>query len=114
MKTIFLPTNIFNACSLTGAYLMLSISSNAQTTVPTPGTQLKKFRTNLYAVNTSADLLDATIIQYSSDGNNAVDRNDATKMASIAAGTHLGMLRDGKNLIIERRQSVIVKDTIFY
>ena len=114
MKRIFLPTNMVRTCSLTPAYLALSICSYAQTTVPPVITQLKKLRTNIYAVNTSTNLLDATLVQFSSDGNNGVDRNDAMKIASIVAGTHLGMLRDGKNLIIERRQSVIVKDTIFY
>src|SRR5688500_11948735 len=74
----------------------------------------QQLRTNLYEVTLSKNLLDATITQYSDVGNNAVDRNDAMKIVSITAATRLGMLRDNINLIIERRKSITVNDTIFY
>jgi hypothetical protein len=79
-----------------------------------PVTQDQKLRTNLYAVNTTSDLLDATLVRYTDDGNNAVDGKDAMKIPAIGGGTYLGMLRDGKNLVIERRQTITVNDTIFY
>ncbi len=79
-----------------------------------PVEQMQELRTNLYAVNTSANLLDAALTQFSDDGNNAVDGDDATKISAISGGTYLGMLRDGKNLVIERRKTITVNDTIFY
>lgn len=86
----------------------------ANSMIFSPVTQTQQLRTNLYVVNTSTDLLDATLTQYSSDGNNAIDGKDAMKIPAIGAGTYLSMLRDGKNLIIERRQSITTNDTIFY
>lgn len=86
----------------------------ANSMIFSPVTQPQQLRTNLYVVNTSTDLLDATLTQYSGDGNNAVDGKDAMKIPAIGAGTYLGMLRDGKNLIIERRQTITTNDTIFY
>ncbi len=79
-----------------------------------PVEQKQELRTNLYTVNTSASLLDAALTQFSDDGNNAVDGDDATKISAISGGTYLGMLRDGKNLVIERRKTITANDTIFY
>jgi hypothetical protein len=79
-----------------------------------PVTQGQQLRTNLYAVSTSTPLLDATLTQFTNDGNNAVDMKDAKKIPGMSGGTQLGMLREGKNLIIERRKSIAVNDTIFY
>lgn len=79
-----------------------------------PVIQSHQLRTNLYTVDTTNNLLDATLTQFSDDGNNAVDGKDAMKIPAISSGTWLGMLRDGKNLVIERRQSINANDTIFY
>jgi hypothetical protein len=73
-----------------------------------------QLRTNLYAVNTDKTLLDGTLNQFSINGNNAVDGKDALKIPNIAAGTYMGIMRDGRNLTIERRQLINMDDTIFY
>jgi ligand-binding SRPBCC domain-containing protein len=73
-----------------------------------------QLRTNLYVVNTDKTLLDGTLNQFSINGNNSIDQQDAIKIQNIAAGTYMGLSRDGRNLIIERRQLINLDDTIFY
>lgn len=79
-----------------------------------PVMRTTQLRTNLYAVSTTAAFLDATLNQFTTDGNNAIDGKDAMKLGSIAGGTSMGIAREGKNLIIERRQLLNKFDTIFY
>jgi len=107
-KYSFLTTSMIAAIF----FVALSLPSFAQS-ILSPVTTMQQLKTNLYEVAT-LNLLDATLTQYSIDGNNGIDRNDAVKIPSIGAATHLGMFRHGRNLIIERRQSIIVNDTIFY
>lgn len=88
--------------------------ANSNSMIFSPVIQSHQLRTNLYAVDTTNNLLDATLTQFSDGGNNAVDGKDAMKIPAISSGTWLGMLRDGKNLVIERRQTINANDTIFY
>jgi hypothetical protein len=53
---------------------------------------------NLYGINESND----------------VDGRDAIKISSVAGGVTLSLLRDGKDLVIERRQLINKEDTIFF
>lgn len=76
--------------------------------------QIKQFRNNLYIIdpNGNAILMDGTLSLYSNDYSNDVDRLDARKMFN--PGENIGIQRDNKVLIIERRKDIEVSDTIFF
>src|SRR4029078_4554383 len=76
--------------------------------------QNSQLRTNLYLVNTSKILLDGTLNNFSSNGKNEVDKDDAIKILNIAGSASLAVNRDGKLLTIERRKFINKSDTIFY
>lgn len=57
-------------------------------------------------------LVDGTLHMFSSDYSNAVNEGDARKMFNT--GLNLAIKAEGKSLIIERREPITVKDTIFY
>ena len=76
--------------------------------------KLAQLRADLYGVNTdtSTFLTDGNLIQYDESYSNELDRMDARKMVNSAE--NFGILSNGKNLAIERRQNIVETDTIFY
>ncbi|MEP6949789.1 MAG: T9SS type A sorting domain-containing protein [Ginsengibacter sp.] len=78
---------------------------------PSSGEQI---RSNLYAVaaDTSTILLDGDLTQYDPSFTDAVDGMDARKMSNFSE--NLGMVRGNTTLVIERRHTITVTDTIFY
>lgn len=74
---------------------------------------LVKLDTRLYSINGSTNnFADANVVVFDNAYSNAVDGDDATKLAN--SGENLGILRDNQVLVIEARQSITNRDTIFY
>ena len=69
-------------------------------------TSEQKIRTNLYEVNTdgTTSIVDGTLNSYSNIFSNAVDKFDAAKLTNF--GANIGVVRDGKTLIVERRDAI--------
>lgn len=78
---------------------------------PTAGEQI---RSNLYVVMADAStiLLDGDLTQYDPSYSDSIDGLDARKMSNFSE--NLGMLRATTTLVIERRQTISISDTIFY
>ena len=70
-------------------------------------------RVNLFTTNSagSASLSDGVLTTYNDDNLNAVDRNDAKKLYNIAE--NICIVREAKNLAIERRKTIAGNDTTF-
>lgn len=90
--------------TLTCVLLVLSATSFSQT---------KQFRSNLFIVDPNGNtvLMDGTLSMYHVDFSNEVNNQDARKMFN--PGENIGIERDGKVLIIERREEITSSDTIF-
>lgn len=70
-------------------------------------------RANLYVDNPGGLLLvDGNLTNYNNTYSNAVDINDAWKMAN--PGINFGILRSGYNLVVERRSVYTATDTTFF
>ena len=74
--------------------------------VISPSSSEQRIRTNLYAVNTDGtiSIVDGTLNSYSNIFSNAIDKNDAAKLTNF--GENIGTVRDGKTLIVERRDAI--------
>ena len=57
-------------------------------------------------------IADGNAIAFSTNFSNKVDRDDALKI--LNGGENFGLVRDGKNLVIEARQPPSKNDTVFY
>lgn len=80
---------------------------------PADVTAIQRFKTDLYSVNgTSSSLVDGTVVVFDNAYSNDVDGYDAVKFAN--PGENLGMLRSNTKLVIEARQPVTQRDTIFF
>ena len=69
---------------------------------------------NLYIQDTdgSSVLMDGSLTQYDPTYSNSIDGLDARKMSNFSE--NLGMIRGTTTLVIERRHTIDVTDTIFY
>lgn len=77
--------------------------------------QIKQFRNNLYIIDPEGNpvLMDGTLSLYDDEYSDEVDYQDARKMFN--PGENIGMLRDSKVLIVERRKDILDRtDTIFF
>lgn len=73
----------------------------------------ESMRVNLYVVDaTGAILVDGNLTNYNSNYSNAVDINDAWKITN--PGINFGILRDGYDLVVERRNVIGKTDTTFF
>ncbi len=73
----------------------------------------KQLRTNMYVISDSKRiLLDGNLIQFDENHSNTIDKNDGIKLSN--SGENLGMFRDGKSLVVERRALIKKTDTVFY
>jgi hypothetical protein len=75
----------------------------------TPASNLVSFSTSLYFGNTIADAND---VVFDNQYSNAIDANDALKMAN--PGENLAIWRHNQNLVVEGRQAIVEKDTIAF
>jgi hypothetical protein len=74
---------------------------------------LIKLDSRLYnATSTNTNLADANVVVFDNQYSNAVDGNDAVKFSN--GGENFATKRSSKTLVIEGRQALSVKDTIFY
>jgi hypothetical protein len=75
---------------------------------------LEQIRSALYIVgdDASTTLVDGDLTQFDPSFSNAVDGMDARKMSNFSE--NLGMIRGTTTLVIERRHTIEVSDTIFY
>ena len=74
--------------------------------VTSPSSSEQRIRTNLYAVNAygTTSIVDGTLNSFSNIFSNAIDKNDAAKLTNF--GENFGIVRDGKTLIVERRDAI--------
>ena len=110
------------------AFFVESTGSNASITIkekhksaggsdfifkPMTGNKSLSLRANLFTINSAglASLSDGILTTYNDDNSNAVDKNDAKKLYNVAENICIG--REGKNLSIERRKTILDNDTTF-
>ena len=76
--------------------------------------EFAQIRANLYIVSPdkATVLMDGTLTQYDADYSNDVDRKDARKMYN--SSENFGLVRGSTVLIIERRRTIAVTDTILF
>jgi hypothetical protein len=99
----------------------VQITENAKTAATftslpfTPaGIPSQKLRSNLYSVNAdgSSFLADGVLCSFADNYSNNVDGMDAKKIMN--ASENLSLKREGVDLVIERRNTLLAKDTIFF
>ncbi len=82
-------------------------------TFPVAANAQESMRANLYVVDANgATLVDGNLTNYNSIYSNAVDINDGWKMTN--PGINFGILREGYNLVVERRNIIGISDTTFF
>lgn len=68
---------------------------------------------NLYAINSgSTDMVDGGIVFFDPAYSNAVDVNDVRKSGNF--NENFGMLRNGTELVVEKRNPVLTSDSVFF
>ena len=74
----------------------------------------EEIRSNLYVVEPDAHtvLMDGGLTQYDQSFTNSIDGMDARKMSNFSE--NIGMIRGTTTLVIERRHTIDISDTIFY
>ncbi len=82
--------------------------------LPQTGTGVEDIRSNLYVKQDigAPILLDGDLTEYYPSFSNNLDGMDARKMSNFSE--NLGMLRSNYVLVVERRETINVSDTIFY
>jgi hypothetical protein len=69
--------------------------------------------TNLYNMSTGvANIADGNVVVFSPDYSNIIDENDAIKATNF--GDNFGLLRNGLPYVVEAREPVTERDTIFF
>lgn len=93
----------------------VGIESRPVNNVNRPITKPMKVYANMFSVVSDGTykIVDGTATLFGTGYNNEVDNYDAVKLSSFNLKEDLFLLRDGKNLAIEKRQPVTVNDTIF-
>ena len=103
MKNLYALTAIRCSKIISILLLFFSFSSNAQ----------ELMRANIFMVDASGvTLMDGNLTNYDNIYSNAVDIDDAWKMTN--PGVNFGILRDGYNLVVERRSIIDGSDTTFF
>lgn len=79
-----------------------------------PSSTIELMRMNLYSVYPDGTnyIVDGTLTQYGPNYSNNIDGYDARKMYNPAE--NISLLRGNIDLIIERRQTIVLTDTIFF
>ena len=79
----------------------------------TPTSQLVKIDSRLFSLNiTDTTIADANVVVFNNSYSNSIDGDDAYKFSN--AGENFGIKRNGSTLVIEGRQALSTKDTIFF
>jgi len=80
---------------------------------PAGASSKETFITNLYAKNSNAyTMADGNMIVFDPANNDAIDGFDAIKRTNF--GENFSILKNGKNLVIEKRASITAADTISF
>ncbi len=93
----------------------LYASSSPRSFIPlSPYSGIEQIRSNLYVrpPGSSPILMDGDLTQYDPSYSNTLDGLDARKMNNFSE--NIGMIRGTNVLVIERRQTISLTDTIFY
>ncbi len=98
----------------------IQLSENAKTSATfsispfIPVSARVKLRSNLYSVNAdgASFLADGVLTDFADNYSNSVDEMDAKKMMNFSE--NLSLKREGFNLAIERKHTLITNDTIFF
>jgi hypothetical protein len=75
---------------------------------------IQRLRMNLYAVNDNSEkwLIDGTLNEFAPNYSNDLDGMDARKLSN--SGVNISIRRGNTNIIIERRQTIAIADTISF
>ena len=97
-----------------GSALPISSSTHSYSPGGTPVSSIQRLRMNLYEVKTDSKkaLIDGTLSEYAPGYSNNLDGMDARKL--INSGLNISILRENTNIIIERRHSIEITDTISF
>ncbi len=103
--------------TLTSLILFVAVlftSSDSICSPLSPATASADFRTNVYGyeADNSRFIVDGVLIQFGDTYNSGLDGKDARKMSNFSE--NCGMLRQNTVLVIERRHTIELTDTIFY
>ncbi|MFT3678920.1 MAG: hypothetical protein QM791_01530 [Ferruginibacter sp.] len=81
--------------------------------MPNPATK-QSLTTNLYSLGAdgAAAIADGNVVVFNEAYSNAIDSKDAYKLANF--GDNIGILRNGRTLVVEGRQPVVGADTVFF
>ncbi len=109
-QAFFVQTLSAGAASLTVTESSKSTTNNNLVFRPALGMASINVNLNLLDAN-STTFADGALEQFSEVFDTAVDWQDASKLGNINEG--IGILRNGKNLAIERRPGLSIKDTLF-
>ena len=98
----------------------IQITENAKTaaTLPAipfiPAAPLQKLRANLHSINANGApyLADGVLISFGNNFSNTVDGMDARKIMN--ASENLSIKREDIHLVVERRNTLVTRDTIFF
>jgi len=79
-----------------------------------PTSTTEQIRMNLYGFSPdgSTHVLDGTLTQYAPAFSNNIDASDSRKLYN--SGENISMMRGNYNLIIERRETIVLSDSIFF
>jgi hypothetical protein len=100
-----------NANPLVNENSSITINNNR---VNGPYSTIELMRMNLYAVYPDGTnyLVDGTLDQYGPNYSNNLDGYDARKMYN--PGVNISLIRGTTDLVIERRQTIVLTDSIFF
>ena len=103
MKNIYKRFFLFCSKVITVFLIVFPVAVDAQ----------ESMRANLFVVDAGGTILvDGNLTNYSDIYSNTVDINDGWKMTN--PGINFGILREGYNLVVERRSIIRASDTTFF
>ena len=95
------------------AHHYLKIFAGILFSLPVTAKAQESMRVNLYVMDASGNVLvDGNLTNYNNIYSNAVDINDAWKITN--PGINFGIVREGYNLVVERRSIIGRNDTTFF
>ena len=105
---------LVQATGSAGTVQFTEASKTTNANVPfTPVALVEKISSTIFAIpGDASSVIDGNAVVYDNLYANAVDIDDVVKPANFSTG--FGMIREGKNLVIEGRQLIGLTDTVYY
>ena len=109
IRNLFLFISLFVSSMLSWGQAVSQVVSNPGQPLDAP----QQFSTNLVGIsNVGNTTIDGTINVFAPGFSNDIDGSDAVKIPNL--NENIGLLRSNQTLVIEARQPVISRDTVFY